>query len=48
VCSSDLSANAFPYLYGLTGSAGTYFSTAAALDLAAVLCWFHMRPRANR
>jgi ACS family glucarate transporter-like MFS transporter len=43
-----VSANAFPYLYGLTGSAGAYFSTAAALDLAAVLCWFHMRPRSNR
>ena len=38
------SANAFPYLYGLTGNAAAYFSIAAALNLAAVFCWFQMRP----
>lgn len=43
-----VSANAFPYLYGLTGSAGAYFTTAAALDLAAVFCWLQMRPRPSR
>jgi hypothetical protein len=31
----------------LTGSAGAYFSIAAVLNLAAMLCWFQMRPRAN-
>ena len=43
-----VSASAFPYLYGLTGGAGNYFSTAAALNLAAVFCWLHMRPRPSR
>jgi ACS family glucarate transporter-like MFS transporter len=41
------SANAFPYLYGLTGSAGAYFSIAAALNLAAMVCWFQMRPKSD-
>jgi ACS family glucarate transporter-like MFS transporter len=39
------SANAFPYLYGLTGTATAYFTIAAVLNLAAVLCWLQMRPR---
>ncbi len=41
-----VSANAFPYLHGLTGSGATYFSTAALLNLAAVACWLRMKPRA--
>jgi ACS family glucarate transporter-like MFS transporter len=40
---SFVSANAFPYLYGLTGSASAYFVTAAALNTIGVLCWFRMR-----
>ena len=42
---SFVSANAFPYLYGLTGSASSYFSVAALLNVVAVACWFYMRPR---
>lgn len=38
-----VSASAFPYLYGLTGSAETYFGVAAALNMIAVLCWLRMR-----
>jgi ACS family glucarate transporter-like MFS transporter len=34
-----VSTNAFPWLRGLTGSPATYFQTAAALNLIAVLCW---------
>lgn len=37
------SANAFPYLQSLTGSASTYFFAAAALNLAGVWCWFGMK-----
>jgi len=40
---SFVSANAFPYLQGLTGSASAYFFTAAALNLVGVLCWSRMR-----
>ncbi len=42
-----VSANAFPYLKGLTGSPAAYFVTAALLDLAAIGCWVRMRPRAE-
>jgi ACS family glucarate transporter-like MFS transporter len=38
-----VSANAFPYLYGLTGSASTYFVAAAVLNTVGALCWFRMR-----
>lgn len=41
------SANAFPYLFGLTGNATAYFSIAAALNLIAMLCWLYMRPNSN-
>jgi len=40
---SFVSANAFPYLYRLTGSATAYFLTAAALNVASLACWYHMR-----
>jgi ACS family glucarate transporter-like MFS transporter len=40
---SFVSANAFPYLNGLTGSAAAYFHLAAALNAVAVWCWFRMR-----
>ena len=40
---SFVSANAFPYLHGLTGSASAYFVVAALLNLAAIFCWFRMR-----
>lgn len=40
---SFVSANAFPYLQGLTGSASAYFLAAAALNLAGMWCWFRMR-----
>jgi MFS transporter, ACS family, glucarate transporter len=40
---SFVSANAFPYLYGLTGSASAYFVAAALLNLAGMWCWFRMR-----
>lgn len=40
-----VSANAFPYLYGLTHSANTYFYLAALLNFAGALCWLRMRPR---
>jgi ACS family glucarate transporter-like MFS transporter len=41
---SFVSANAFPLLYGLTGTASTYFIIAAILNIAAILCWFRIRP----
>ena len=41
---SFVSANAFPWLLGLTGSANTYFIVAALLNLVAVACWLRMRP----
>jgi hypothetical protein len=37
------SANLFPYVQSLTGSAAAHFALAAALDLAGVWCWFYMR-----
>ena len=37
------SANAFPWLYRLTGDSGTYFRIAAGLNALAILCWFSMR-----
>jgi len=40
---SFVSANAFPYLYSLTGSANTYFRAAAVLNILSILCWFGMR-----
>lgn len=40
---SFVSANAFPYLQSLTGSVSAYFLIAAALNLVALFCWFHMR-----
>ena len=40
---SFVSANAFPYLQGVTGSASAYFFAAAALNLAGIWCWFRMR-----
>ncbi len=40
---SFVSANAFPYLQGLTGSASAYFFTAGALNLMGMWCWFRMR-----
>ena len=40
---SFVSANAFPYLAGLTGSAAAYFLIAALLNLASVACWQRMR-----
>ncbi len=39
---SFVSANAFPFLYGLTGSASTYFLTAAALNAMGAVCWWRM------
>lgn len=44
---SFVSASAFPVLLRLTGSASTYFWTAAALDLIGLFCWLAMRPRAE-
>jgi len=41
---SFVSANAFPWLLGLTGSANTYFVVAALLNVGAVACWLRMRP----
>jgi ACS family glucarate transporter-like MFS transporter len=40
---SFVSANAFPFLHGLTGSAAAYFTVAAVLNLGAVLCWLLMK-----
>ncbi len=42
---SFVSANAFPWLYGLTGSANSYFAVAAGLNLIAAACWFPMQLR---
>ena len=41
---SFVSANAFPFLYGLTGSAFAYFAIAAALNVVSIACWAYMRP----
>jgi ACS family glucarate transporter-like MFS transporter len=40
---SFISANAFPYLQRVTGSASAYFLIAAGLNAIAIVCWFHMR-----
>jgi len=40
---SFASANAFPYLERMTGSASAYFAVAATLNLIGAVCWFHMR-----
>ncbi len=37
-----VSANAFPFLHGLTGSASTYFLVAAVINVGALFCWFRM------
>jgi len=41
--SSFLSANLFPFLQGLTGSANAYFLWTSALNLIAIYCWTRMR-----
>ncbi|MCI0623661.1 MAG: MFS transporter [Acidobacteria bacterium] len=41
---SFVSANAFPLLHDLTGSANTYFVVAGLLNLSAIGCWWGMRP----
>jgi ACS family glucarate transporter-like MFS transporter len=41
------STNAFPLLRGLTGSPAAYFYAAAALNIAAILCW-QLMPRLGR
>lgn len=41
---SFISANAFPYLYGMTGSATAYFGVAALLNAGAAICWLRMKP----
>lgn len=41
---SFVSANAFPMLYGMTGSATTYFVVTALLNVVAIGCWLLMRP----
>jgi MFS transporter, ACS family, glucarate transporter len=41
---SFVSANAFPWLYALTGSADSYFAVAALLNVAAIGCWLYMTP----
>lgn len=38
-----VSANAFPWLLGLTGSARAYFLLAAVLNVGAIGCWLMMR-----
>ncbi len=40
---SFVSANAFPFLERVTGSASAYFLTAAVLNVIAITCWFNMR-----
>ena len=40
---SFVSANAFPFLFGLTGSAFTYFAIAALLNVISIVCWGFMR-----
>ena len=45
---SFVSANAFPYLYGVTGSASAYFGAAALLNTAAAICWLRMKSTGER
>jgi ACS family glucarate transporter-like MFS transporter len=40
---SFVSANAFPWLYTLSGSASAYFLAAAALNVISIACWLGMR-----
>jgi ACS family glucarate transporter-like MFS transporter len=40
---SFVSANAFPYLFSLTGSANAYFRVAAFLNILSIPCWVWMR-----
>lgn len=40
---SFVSANAFPFLFGLTGTASAYFVATAAMNGVAVLCWLRMK-----
>jgi len=40
---SFASANAFPFLHGLTGSASAYFLAAALMNAGAVVIWFRMK-----
>ncbi|HBY62075.1 MAG TPA: MFS transporter [Solibacterales bacterium] len=40
---SFVSANAFPFLQGATGSASAYFILAGVLNLVGMCCWFAMR-----
>jgi ACS family glucarate transporter-like MFS transporter len=44
---SFISANAFPFLLGWTGSANSYFYLAALLNLMAIGCWLAMKPQAE-
>lgn len=37
------SANAFPYLERVIGSACAYLGVAAAMNLVGAICWFQMR-----
>jgi ACS family glucarate transporter-like MFS transporter len=45
---SFVSANAFPYLHGLTGSAAAYFWVAASINAVAVICWIKMKSLASK
>ena len=40
---SFVSANAFPFLHGVTGSASAYFIAAALMNAGAVVCWCRMK-----
>ena len=40
---SFVSANAFPFLHGLTGSASAYFAVAALMNLSALFVWYQMK-----
>ncbi len=40
---SFVSANAFPFLFGLTGTASAYFVVTATMNLVAVFCWLRMK-----
>jgi ACS family glucarate transporter-like MFS transporter len=39
-----LSSISFPYLYGWTGTATTYFVLAAILNVIGVFCWLAIKP----
>lgn len=41
---SFVSSLAFPFLFGLTGSAFTYFGVAAILNVLSIACWQGMKP----